>query len=265
MARETKIEVQVAMQPVKPEGITLRSDIVVDHIGGYGGDWLIVDAARVSTKHGEGVGPRPISEARDIGLIKALIRQRHKAPFQHGAITMYVEAPIFVFREWRTHRIAMVQTTDDFAYSEASARYRPLKPEFYIPDFKTRPVMEQEGTSKMRPEYGLATASEAVQLALVMSEAYRHSWNAYKAMLESGVAPEIARAVMPVGVYSAMYVTANPLSLMHFLSLRTHEPEAAFVSYPQWEIEAAARAAEAVFEAGWPIAYQAWQESGRIS
>lgn len=246
--------------------VQLRSDIAVEHIGGYGGDWLVLDAARVSTKHSEGSGPRAITAAADIGLIKALLRQRHKAPFQHGAVTFYVEAPIFVFREWRTHRIAMVQTTDDFAYSEASARYRPLKPEFYVPAFaQGRPVMEKPGTSKMRPEYEEASIEQAAYISSNLATSYGHSWYFYNKLLDYGVAPEVARAAMPVGVYSAMYVSANPLSLIHFLSLRTHDERSSFISYPQWEIEAAARMAEVVFEAGWPVTYAAWNEAGRIS
>ena len=247
------------------KAVQLRSDTVVEHIGGYGGDWLVIDAARVSTKHSEGSGPRDIESPADIGLIKALLRQRHKAPFQHGAVTFYVEAPIFVFREWRTHRIAMVQTTDDFAYSEASARYRPLKPEFYVPAFaQGRPVMEQGG-SKMRPEYGEASIEQASYISSSLATSYGHSWYYYQKLLRYGVAPEVARAVMPVGVYSAMYVSANPLSLIHFLSLRTHDERSSYISYPQWEIEQAARTAEAVFEAGWPVTYAAWNEAGRIS
>lgn len=244
--------------------ITLRSDIVVEHIGGYGGDWLAVDAARVSTKHSEGAGPRPITSAADIGLIKALIRQRHKAPFQHGGITLYVEAPIFVFREWRTHRIAMAQSTDDFAYSESSARYKPLRPEFYLPNPK-RPMMLKEGGSKMKPEYGPMAENDYPYFQEGLRNTYQAAWNHYESYLALGLAPEIARAVMPVGVYSSMYVSANPLSLMHFLSLRTHSPQATFVSYPQYEIELAALEAERIFMGNWPVTYAAWNELGRIS
>ena len=37
-------------------------------------------------------------------------------------------------------------------------------------------------------------------------------------MLAAGVAREVARIVLPVGLYSSMYVTMNARSLMHFLS-----------------------------------------------
>jgi hypothetical protein len=53
---------------------------------------------------------------------------------------------------------------------------------------------------------------------------------------------------------------------MAFLSLRTHEPDnAVFVSYPLWEIELGARAAEEIFKSGWPLTYKAFVKNGRVS
>ena len=46
-------------------------------------------------------------------------------------------------------------------------------------------------------------------------------------MLAAGVAREVARAVLPVGLFSSMYATCNARSLMHFLGLRTQHELAA--------------------------------------
>ncbi|MEY3108917.1 MAG: hypothetical protein RL730_1268, partial [Actinomycetota bacterium] len=54
-------------------------------------------------------------------------------------------------------------------------------------------------------------------------------------MLDVGVAREIARAVLPVALYSSMYVTMNARALMNFLSLRTSREGSHFPSYPQRE------------------------------
>jgi thymidylate synthase (FAD) len=50
---------------------------------------------------------------------------------------------------------------------------------------------------------------------------------------------------------------------MHFLSLRTHEPDAANVSYPQAEIEDCARQMEAAFARLYPLTHAAFCEFGR--
>ena len=56
-------------------------------------------------------------------------------------------------------------------------------------------------------------------------------------MLAAGVAREVARAVLPVGLFSSMYATCNARSLMHFLGLRTQHELAKVPSFPQREIE----------------------------
>jgi thymidylate synthase (FAD) len=243
--------------------ITFSSDIIVKDVASYGGDWLICDAARVSTKGSIGSGPRELSEA-DKGLIRTLVKGRHGAPFQHGGLTFFVEAPIFVFREWRTHRVYTHQSTDDFSYSEASARYRPMSGKFWLPR-PERPMVKVEDFKPMRPEFEVPLEGLYQSVINGMEWAYTRSWLTYQNLLAEGIAPEVARAVLPVGAYSAMYVSTNPRSLSHFLSLRTRDDNAAFTSYPQAEIEEAARAAEALFKAGWPETYKAWHLGGRFS
>jgi thymidylate synthase (FAD) len=51
---------------------------------------------------------------------------------------------------------------------------------------------------------------------------------------------------------------------MAFLSLRTHEPTALKVSYPLYEIEAAARKLEDIFKNFWPVTHAAFNEFGRL-
>ena len=88
-----------------------------------GGDLSVVAAARVSN----GLGPEEASkgEEKDKGLINYLIRHKHGTPFEHNLFTFYVNAPIFVTREWMRHRIG--------SYNELSGRYTEFPAEFYIP------------------------------------------------------------------------------------------------------------------------------------
>lgn len=240
------------------------SKITVEPIGFYGGDWLIADAARVSSRHGEGSGPRDCREIpADVGLIRSLIKGRHGGPFGHGGLTFFVEAPIFVFREWRTHRVYMAQTTDDFSYSEASARYRPVIGKFWTPD-RERPIIKAENYKAMRPEFR-KSPEDYLRLLWVMEVEAGNAWRAYQAAINDGIAPEVARAILPVSLYSAMYVSCNPRSLMHFLSLRVSSEDSLVPTYPQLEIQTAAEIMEAIFAEHWPVTYAAWVEAGRTS
>jgi thymidylate synthase (FAD) len=239
------------------------SKITVELIGQYGGDWLIADAARVSSRHSEGSGPRICTDA-DYGLIGSLVKHRHGGPFGHGGLTFFVEAPIFVFREWRTHRVYMTQSTDDFSYSEASARYRPVIGKFWVPD-RSRALVKAEGYKAMRPEFVEPDPDTYTRLLWVMEQTIIDNWKAYQAALADGIAPEVARAMLPVSLYSAMYVSCNPRSLMHFLSLRVASQDSLVPTYPQLEIQTAAKAIEEVFAAGWPVTYTHWVANGRTS
>jgi thymidylate synthase (FAD) len=119
--------VTTASQQEAPSGaLVFRSDVTVDLVRSAAQDADVLFAARVSTQ-GEGsldqVGADPVSSK---GLINYLMRDRHGSPFEHNSMTFYVQAPIFVFREFMRHRIG-------FSYNEESGRYRELQPVFYVP------------------------------------------------------------------------------------------------------------------------------------
>lgn len=232
------------------------SEITVEPVQSVGGDAMIVAAARVATR-GDLSATQDVPEAEKKGLINFLMKHRHGTPFEHGSITFYVKAPIFVFREWHRHRIGM-------SYNEESARYKQLAPTFWIPS-PARKIVPTEGHTSARPKFGPGTDDQHAWLVESLQQGYMDAYLRYQNRIERGYAKEVARAGLPVGIFSSMWVTMNPRSLMAFLSLRTHEPTAKFVSYPQAEIEEAARAVEAALKVGWPITYEAFCANGRVA
>lgn len=151
------------------------------------------------------------------------------------------------------------------SYNEESARYRTLDPVFYVPP-RDRPMLKVEGWKPGRPRFS-PCEDELVYRKLRdnLRESYVLAYQAYQDNLALGIDPGLARACLPVGIYSSCWVTCNPRSLMAFLSLRTYEPDAKFVSYPLHEIEVAARAAESILDAGWPITGRAFRAGGRVA
>ncbi|WP_375406391.1 FAD-dependent thymidylate synthase, partial [uncultured Amnibacterium sp.] len=161
----------------------------------------VLFAARVSTM-GEQTLESASSEAdleqRDRGLINYLMRDRHGSPFEHNSMTFYVQAPIFVFREFMRHRIA--------SYNEESGRYRELNPVFYVPDANRNLVqVGKPGAYDFLP--GTPEQHAAVQRAV--REQSVAAYSAYQRMLGDGVAREVARIVLPLNLFSSMYVTMN--------------------------------------------------------
>lgn len=151
------------------------------------------------------------------------------------------------------------------SYNEESGRYRQLDPVFYLPD-RERPMMKVDGWKPGRPKFTRCEDEDIYDvLCINLRCAYRTAYESYESNLALGVDPGLARDCLPVGIYSACWVTCNPRSLMAFLSLRVHESEAKFVSYPLWEIDMAARSCEEILKAGWPITHDAFVKNGRVS
>ena len=228
--------------------IELSSDITVKLVRSMASDDMVVQAAQVSVK-GEN-NPKTIPER----LIRYLMTSRHGSPFEHNAFTFFVEAPIFVFREWHRHRIASI--------NEMSGRYTELIPKFYTPGSDRK--MQNVGTSA-RPEFEEGTYEQKRHMETSDRRIAQECWNEYQARRDAGIANELARTCLPVGVYSQMYWTVNARSLMNFLSLRVDSNESAIRSRPQWEIQMGAEQIEAAFAEKMPITHKAFVASGRIA
>lgn len=239
-------------------GLTFLDDVEVYLQDSMGDDGSIVQAARVSVSGENWVGtvdPEDEQAKKDIGLINYLLREKHGSPFEHNSLTFFVKAPIFVFREFHRHRIG-------FSYNEMSGRYTELPPEFYLPNHE-RPL-RNIGTSA-RPEFAAGTTVQVDLVESAVTDLYEHAWFEYKRMLDAGVANEVARIVLPVGIMSQMYVTTNARAIMHFLALRTRDERASHASRPQLEIEMVAQKIEGAFAELFPVTYAAFNKYGRVA
>lgn len=254
MAPPKVSELGVEYGPIK-----LTSEITVRPVQQMGGDHMVVAAARVSTTGSEALAyAEGDQEEENFGLINYLIKHRHGSPFEHGALTFFVHAPIFVFREWHRHRVG-------FSYNEESGRYKQLEPVFWVPR-RDRKMVRPEGYKAARPKFEQLESDFVYDEMIERSRlSYQVAYNAYWLELQFGIANEVARRHLPVATYSSCWVTCNPRSLMHFLSLRTHVPSAQFVSYPQAEIAEAAEVCEQLLEQGWPLTHTAFVNNGRVA
>lgn len=218
--------------------------IYANLIDSMASDASVCRSARVST-----IGEKSKLHTADRGLINYLMRNKHASPFEHNSFTWIVHAPIFITREIIRHRIA--------SYNEESGRYRELEPQFYLPASPDRPLVQIGKTGDYQFEETTSPELRDWTVSLI-DESYAASWDAYQALLDSGVAKEVARMVLPLGIFSSIYVTMNARALMNFLSLRT-APNA------QYEIRVVAEFMERDFERLMPMTHNAWVANGRQS
>jgi thymidylate synthase (FAD) len=227
-------------------GLVSRIDVLDDGFvrldGHMGDDLSVANAARVS------FGSRSDElDERNRGLIRFLMRERHGTPFEHNAFRFHIRCPIFVAREWFRHRVG--------SFNELSGRYTELPEAFYLP------AAEDVRTQVGKPgAYSFETVAPEVadRTRDTMREAYAAAYRAYRAMLDEGIAKEVARAVLPVGIYTEFYWTVNARSIMNFLGLRNHETA-------QREIRAYAAAVEELWGAHMPVTHAAFVANERTA
>ncbi|MEU4067900.1 FAD-dependent thymidylate synthase [Streptomyces wedmorensis] len=241
--------------PTENVKIDFRTDVTVELVKSAAADSDVLWAARVSTAGEQSLEELQKDPERSKGLINYLMRDRHGSPFEHNSMTFFISAPIFVFREFMRHRVG-------WSYNEESGRYRELEPVFYVPGTDRKLV--QEG----RPGKYVFVEGTPEQHELVsrsMEDSYRQAYATYQEMLAAGVAREVARAVLPVGLFSSMYATCNARSLMHFLGLRTQHELATTPSFPQREIEMVGEKMEEHWARLMPLTHAAFNKNGRVA
>ena len=199
----------------------------------FGDDLTVVNAARVSFN-------KEVSEMteRDEKLIAYLARHDHVSPFFHPQARFRIKMPIFVAREWYRHTIGL-------ARNEVSRRYVDTPPELWFPS--------EAGLRARDPKAKQGSKEEAVSDSLVWTGRIREHGEAtvafYNELLAGGVAPEIARSVLPQGMYTEFIETGSLAAYARIWKLRT-DPTA------QREIQMYARALGDLlaprFAASWP-------------
>lgn len=225
--------------------MNLRSDIKVELVDHMGSDETIVRAARVSTQK----DLEALEKDKQKGLIRYLLKHGHLSPFEHTSVTVRVEAPLFVRDQWVRHRT--------MSYNVKSLRFSvDENPELYVADHQ-RPLVNRGSGAHPKLEHNHEDIDGIGYLYNTYTrEAYQDSVRSYQNMIRVGVAEELARAVLPTGLYTSFYVTANLRNWMQFLDKRIETVH----NKPQWEIEQAAWLVEDILDELFPITMDIWRE-----
>ncbi len=175
----------------------------VDLLDHMGDDLDVVNAARVSfAKFKEEFDPS------DDKLIDYLAREDHWSPFAHTSVKFRVRAPIFVARQLAKHQVGA-------AWNEESRRYVDDAPEFYYPD-------EWRGRAKNVKQGSGVVMDDGDQYLVNMTyeAAMEHAMKAYHTLLKRGVAPEMARSILPQSTYTTWIWTGSLFFFARMCKLR---------------------------------------------
>jgi thymidylate synthase (FAD) len=176
-----------------------ESIMEVELIDKMGSDLTVVNAARVSFGKN-----KEMFEASDEKLISFLAKHNHWSPFAHCSVQFRIKAPIFVARQLVKHQVGL-------SWNEISRRYVDYEPEYYIPTlFRKRAKDKKQGSSNETIEYDIA-------------DTIKNANTTYNDMLDKGIAPELARMVLPQNMMTEWYWTGSLYAFARVCELRCAE------------------------------------------
>jgi thymidylate synthase (FAD) len=210
-----------------PLGDSISSIEILYHMGD---DLMVVNAARVSYANesqweydearmqipgpAEYTFTNPHLKDSDAKLIHYLAIHNHISPFFHPQIQFRIKMPIFVAREWMRSNIGV-------AYNEVSRRYVDTEPEIFVPKYLRGRAEKGQSKQGSNAEYFAGRFQEEQVLIRRMKNFAVESATMYDSLLRDGVAPEMARQVLPVALYTEVIMTASLHACARIYGLRS--------------------------------------------
>lgn len=219
----------------------------VKHVAHLGTDESIIDAARMSTNGGfVSWEPYEGHPRGDAGLLTYLYKHQHMTPFEMADLVIEAQAPIFVVREWFRHRT--------MSFNEASARYAVMPDLHYLPPMDR--MVKQDQKNKQAGAAELMDEDLSRGAIRIIEEEQVYLYQDYLAMLDGGLAREVARINTPVSRYTRFRAKANLRNWLQFLHLRLAENA-------QLEIRVYAEAVASIVKQLWPRTWELFEEYTR--
>lgn len=175
---------------------------------------------------------------KDTKLVQYLAKHKHYSPFGHCFASFHIKAPIFVARQLVKHEYLRM--------NEISRRYVDSEPEFYVPDVWRGRAKDKKQGSEGEIYHHFDRYSDGVggfninQVCLLE----------YKHLLASGIAPEQARMVLPVSMYTEWYWSGSMDAFANMCVLRLKEDT-------QYETRLVAQQIDKTMEKLYPVSWKA--------
>ena len=164
------------------------------------GDNLVAYMARVSNPNNQDnkdTAPR---------LIKYLIKHKHWSPFEMVSMCVEIETTRSIAAQILRHR--------SFSFQEFSQRYAAVTSPGVIPQLRRQDTKNRQNSIDDLDEY----TQQRLQMAI--QRQYNASFDLYEELLNSGVAKECARDILPLSSPTKLYMHGTLRSWLHYIDLR---------------------------------------------
>ena len=144
------------------------------------------------------------------GLLKYCIKHNHWSVFEQSSMTLEIETTRGLAAQILRHR--------SFTYQEFSQRYADTKlldDNIPLPKLRKQDLKNRQNSTDDLDEFIVQ------DFELEMTKLFESSMDLYNRMLESGVAKECARFVLPLATPTRLYMTGSCRSWVHYINLRS--------------------------------------------
>jgi len=144
------------------------------------------------------------------GLLKYCIKHNHWSVFEQSSMTLEIETTRGLAAQILRHR--------SFTYQEFSQRYADTKlldDKIPLPKLRKQDLKNRQNSTDDLDEFIVQ------DFELEMEKLFNSSMDLYNRMLDSGVAKECARFVLPLATPTRLYMTGSCRSWVHYINLRS--------------------------------------------
>ena len=142
-------------------------------------------------------------------LLAYLMAHKHWSPFEMANMNVEINTTRGVAAQIIRHR--------SFAYQEFSQRYSNVTS---LPEIQLPRLRRQDSTNKQASHDDLDPAFVELANEKIV-DLYAHSRDVYDWLIANEVAKECARAVLPIGSPTRLYMNGSIRSWIHYIQIRT--------------------------------------------
>ena len=144
------------------------------------------------------------------GLLKYCIKHNHWSVFEQATMTLEIETTRGIAAQILRHR--------SFTFQEFSQRYADtnlIAEDIPLPELRRQDTKNRQNSTDDLP------ADLKIELYSKIQDHFNAAQDLYKELLESEVAKECARFVLPLAVPTRIYMTGSCRSWIHYINLRS--------------------------------------------
>jgi thymidylate synthase (FAD) len=171
--------------------------------------WITPDAEALIARMARVSSQNP-NNPEYVRLFQYLIKHRHWSPFEMASACFYVHTTRAISAQIIRHR--------SFSFQEFSQRYAPVAERPAFPEIRLAGATNRQSSIPVEIADLTPKQLKAVENA---ENALLDSYDAYKQLLDAGVAHETARMYLPLSTMTRLYMAGTIRSWMHYVLLRT--------------------------------------------